>query len=52
MSAPTPPVKRFEDSGGRVKKDESRRGFLYFTPQKRRPSLYEEVTVDTQPSPQ
>jgi len=51
VSAPTPPVKRFEDSGGRVKKDESRRGFLYFTPQKRRPSLYEEVTVDTQPSP-
>jgi hypothetical protein len=50
VSTPTPPVKRFDDTAGTPKKDESRRGFLYFTPQKRRPSLYEDVTVDTQPS--
>jgi hypothetical protein len=49
MSKPTPPVKRFDD-GSRSKEDESRRGFFYFEPQKRRPSLYEELTVDTQPS--
>jgi len=51
VSAPAPPVKRFEDGSGRPTKDDSRRGFLYFTPQKRRPSLYEEVNLDTQPSP-
>jgi hypothetical protein len=51
VSAPAPPVKRLDDGSGRSRKDESRRGFLYFTPQKRRPSLYEEVTLDTQPSP-
>jgi propane monooxygenase small subunit len=47
MSAPTPPVKKFED-GSKPRGDESRRGFFYFEPQKRRPSLYEEVTCDTQ----
>ena len=52
MSAPAPPLKRFDDgSGGRATGDDSRRGFLYFTPQKKRSTLYEEVTVDTQPSP-
>jgi hypothetical protein len=50
VSTPTPPVKRFDDTAGKPKKDESRRGFLYFTPEKRRPSLYEDVTIDTQPS--
>ena len=49
MSAPAPPVKRFDD-GSQRKGDEERRGFLYFMPQKRRASLYEELTVDTQPS--
>ena len=47
MSAPAPPLKRFEDTSGRGE-DDARRGFLYFTPKKRRPSLYEEVTIDTQ----
>jgi hypothetical protein len=50
MSTPAPPTKRFEDSAGASRKDDARRGFLYFEPAKRRPSLYEEVTVDTQPS--
>jgi propane 2-monooxygenase small subunit len=49
VSTPTPPVKKFDD-GSKPKEDESRRGFFYFEPQKRRPSLYEELTVDTQPS--
>src|SRR5437588_10118030 len=46
MSAPTPPLKRFEDGSGEAKPDESRRGFFYFTPKKRRASVYEEVTID------
>jgi hypothetical protein len=50
MSAPTPPLKRFEDGSGEAKPDESRRGFFYFTPKKRRASVYEEVTIDTQVS--
>jgi len=48
MSTPTPAVKRFEDGSGAERPDESRRGFFYFTPKKRRPSVYEEVTIDTQ----
>ena len=40
MSVPAPPVKRFEDGSGAPKPDESRRGFFYFTPKKRRPSTY------------
>jgi propane 2-monooxygenase small subunit len=51
VSAPAPPVKRFDDGSARATADDSRRGFLYFTPQKKRPTLYEDVTVDTQPSP-
>jgi len=50
MSAPAPPVKKFEDASGRDREDDARRGFFYFTPKKRRPSLYEEVTIDTQVS--
>jgi hypothetical protein len=50
MSSPTPPVKRFDDRSGREEPDDGRRGFFYFTPKKRRPSLYEEVTIDTQVS--
>jgi hypothetical protein len=50
MSAPTPPLKRFEDGSGEAEPDESRRGFFYFTPKKRRASVYEEVTIDTQVS--
>jgi propane 2-monooxygenase small subunit len=49
VSSPAPPVKRFA-SDAPEREDDARRGFLYFTPQKRRPSMYEEVTVDTQPS--
>ena len=52
MSAPAPPVKKFADTSSSERKDDSRRAFLYFEPQKRRASLYEEVTADTQPSPE
>jgi propane monooxygenase small subunit len=48
VSTPTPPVKRFEQPGSGRQEDDARRGFLYFTPKKRRPSLYEELTIDTQ----
>lgn len=48
MSTPTPPVKRFEQGSAGREEDDARRGFLYFTPKKRRPSLYEELTIDTQ----
>ena len=46
MSDPAPPLKRVE--GARDRADDAARGFFYFTPQKRRASLYEELTIDTQ----
>jgi propane 2-monooxygenase small subunit len=51
VSTPAPPIKKFEDGSAPERADDARRGFLYFTPQKRRPTMYEEVTLDTQPSP-
>jgi propane 2-monooxygenase small subunit len=48
VSTPTPPVKRFEQPGSGRSEDDARRGFFYFTPKKRRASLYEELTIDTQ----
>ena len=51
MSTPAPPVKTFGDSApapGRGGDEE--RTFQWFTPRKRRASIYEDVTVDTQPS--
>jgi len=45
-----PPIKEFAKEGKPGRGDDSPRGFTYFTPQKRRATLYEEVTVDTQPS--
>lgn len=45
----TPPVKNLTAEPKRAGDDAERR-FSYFTPRKRKPSLYEEVTVDTQPS--
>jgi NAD(P)H-flavin reductase/ferredoxin len=42
------PVKRFGD--GPVKTDDAERQFAWYESQKRRASLYEDVTVDTQPS--
>ena len=39
-------MKRVE--GARNRDDDASRGFFYFTPQKRRASLYEELTIDTQ----
>jgi hypothetical protein len=50
VSTPAPPVKKVADGSGPERADDSRRSFLYFTPQKRRPSLYEELTLDTQHS--
>jgi propane monooxygenase small subunit len=43
-----PPVKRVGDAS--VIGDESERQFSWYTPARRRASLYEDVTVDTQPS--
>jgi len=48
MSTPAP--KRFDDRTSRGDPEDARRGFFYFAPKKRRPSLYEEVTIDTQVS--
>jgi NAD(P)H-flavin reductase/ferredoxin len=45
----TPPVKRMGD-GAAPAGDESERQFQWYTPRKRRATLYEDVTVDTQPS--
>ena len=44
-----PPVKRVGDNGAAAG-DESEREFSWYTPRKRRASLYEDVTIDTQPS--
>jgi NAD(P)H-flavin reductase/ferredoxin len=49
LSEPAAPVKRFEDApapGG----DEAERDFSWYSPAKRRATLYEDVTIDTQPS--
>ena len=45
-----PPVKKVEDKAVR-RGDDVERQFGWFEPRKRRPSVYEEVTIDTQPSP-
>lgn len=45
----TPPVKKFSDKPARDGQEAERR-FDYFTPAKRRATLYEDVTIDTQPS--
>ena len=47
--AAAPPVKRVDDRQRRPG-DESEREFAWFTPRKRRATLYEDVTIDTQPS--
>ncbi|WP_354700487.1 Propane 2-monooxygenase, hydroxylase component small subunit [Paraconexibacter sp. AEG42_29] len=44
-----PPVKQIKDGTG-ARSDDNERTFNYFTPVKRRASVYEDVTVDTQPS--
>jgi hypothetical protein len=49
MSAPTPPVKKVDDKTTR-RGEEPERSFQWYTPQKRRATLYEDVTVDSQPS--
>ena len=44
------PVKRLGDGAAEPGGDESERQFAWYVPRKRRASLYEDVTVDTQPS--
>jgi hypothetical protein len=44
-----PPVKQFGDGKPR-RGDEPERTFQWYTPKKRRATLYEDVTMDTQPS--
>jgi hypothetical protein len=50
VSTPAPPVKKVGDGSAPERADDSRRSFLYFTPRKRRATLYEELTLDTQHS--
>ena len=45
-----PPVKRVGDDAAQPSGDESERQFSWYTPRKRRATLYEDVTIDTQPS--
>lgn len=45
----TPPVKKVSDGSSRGD-DAYERQFRFFTPAKRRATLYEDVTIDTQPS--
>lgn len=45
-----PPVKTFADPEAQRRGNESERHFQWYTPRKRRASIYEDVTVDTQPS--
>ena len=45
-----PPVKRVGDGAAQPSGDESERQFGWYTPRKRRATLYEDVTIDTQPS--
>ncbi|HTX44668.1 MAG TPA: 2Fe-2S iron-sulfur cluster-binding protein, partial [Solirubrobacteraceae bacterium] len=47
-AAAAPPVKRVDD--GAPAGDDSERQFSWYRPNKRRATLYEDVTVDTQPS--
>ena len=44
-----PPVKKVGDGAGR-RGDDPERSFQWYTPKKRRATIYEDVTVDTQPS--
>jgi NAD(P)H-flavin reductase/ferredoxin len=45
-----PPVKTFEAAAVAPTADDAMRNFDWYTPAKRRATLYEDVTVDTQPS--
>jgi NAD(P)H-flavin reductase/ferredoxin len=49
-AAAAAPVKRVGDGVARPSGDESERQFGWYEPRKRRASLYEDVTIDTQPS--
>ncbi len=44
-----PPAKRVSETGTAAQ-DDAHREFAWFTPAKRRATLYEDVTIDTQPS--
>ncbi|MGH2951854.1 MAG: MmoB/DmpM family protein [Solirubrobacterales bacterium] len=46
---PTPPTKRVDDASARAA-DEEERHFGWYQPRRRRATVYEDVTVDTQPS--
>src|SRR5437899_2975272 len=49
MTGAQPPVKQVGDGKGRRGEDPER-SFQWYEPKKRRATLYEDVTVDTQPS--
>jgi propane 2-monooxygenase small subunit len=48
-AGPGPPTKSLGNGAGR-RGDEPERSFQWYTPKKRRATMYEDVTVDTQPS--
>ncbi len=48
--AAAPPTKRISDNAAPVEGDERERVFGWFTPSRKRATLYEDVTIDTQPS--
>jgi NAD(P)H-flavin reductase/ferredoxin len=51
QAAPNAPVKKVLDAAATAHaEDEIERSFGWYTPRKRRASLYEDVTIDTQPS--
>ena len=49
MTGAQPPLKQVGDGKGRRGEDPER-SFQWYTPKKRRATLYEDVTIDTQPS--
>jgi hypothetical protein len=49
-AAPTPPRHDAPDSGTPSLGDQAERDFSWYTPAKRHATLYEDVTIDTQPS--
>jgi NAD(P)H-flavin reductase/ferredoxin len=50
QAAGGPPVKKLAADAAAPTGDDSERQFSWYTPRKRRASLYEDVTIDTQPS--
>jgi propane 2-monooxygenase small subunit len=50
MSKPAPPVKKVDDKAGARRGEDPERSFQWYKPKRRRATIYEDVTVDSQPS--